>query len=42
MQPAATQAHLPRRAALLAALTGTLATLALAPSALATSPGRMA
>jgi dipeptidyl aminopeptidase/acylaminoacyl peptidase len=40
MPPAPTQAHLPLRTALLAALTGTLATLVLAPSALATSPGR--
>jgi Tol biopolymer transport system component len=40
MQLAATRAHLPRRAALLAALTGTLATLVLTPSALATSPAR--
>src|SRR3954471_10753050 len=38
MQLAATQAHLPCRTALLAALTGTLATLVLAPSALATFP----
>jgi len=40
MELTATQAHPPRRTALLAALTGTLATLALAPSALATFPAR--
>jgi Tol biopolymer transport system component len=40
MPPAATEAHLPLRTALLAALVGTLATLVLAPSALATFPAR--
>src|SRR3954452_16692734 len=40
MQLAATQAHLPRRTALLAALVGALATLVLAPAAFATSLGR--
>jgi hypothetical protein len=40
MPPAATEAHLSLRTALLAALIGALATLVLAPSALATFPAR--